>query len=175
VVIAPLQPPPKAPRARPAALLQWVVPATVDGGGHETATLPGLEPMTSYLFAVIARDAQGETSLPSMGVLATTTSPPGPPDPLAGIRGPAVLSFVQPTGVPATIFWKAAPGMTRQTLSIYDVTGRLRRRFDLGSIAGGSVVWNGADRSGEALNSGVYFLQLTSGPVRASARIVLIR
>ena len=65
--------------------------------------------------------------------------------------------------------------MTAQTLCIYDVAGRLRSRFILGAGLRGSIVWSGADRSGEPLESGVYFMRLTSGASHATARVVVLK
>ena len=168
-------PAPHPGTASPALLLHWTVPATVDAGGHESAVVAGLEATTTYTFGLIARDAQGETSLPSNAAIATTTRAAGPEGPLQGARGPAVIALSQPARLPVTIFWKAAPGMTRAALTLYDVGGRLRQQFVLGAGSAGSIVWNGADRTGAPLESGVYFLRLVSGSAHASARVVLIR
>jgi hypothetical protein len=150
---------------------RWTFPATVDAGGRETGTIDGLNSGSRLTLWIVARDAQGEQSLPSNELVVQI----GVPDLLAFARGPAVVSLAQPARLPATLLWKAAPGMTRQTLSIYDLAGRLRRRFDLGSGAKGSLEWDGSDRSGEPLESGVYFMRLESGSAHASARIVLVR
>ena len=155
-------------------LVRRVVFPTVDAGGRETIVLPALAPATTYHFTVDAHNTQGEGSIAS-NVVTATTLPTAAGGPLAGVRGPAVISLAQPARLPITVFWKAAQGVARQTLSIYDVGGRLRQRFELGAGPGGSVVWNGADRSGELLESGIYFVRLVSGGAHATARIVLLK
>ncbi len=158
---------------QPASPRHWIFPATVDAGGHESRVIDQLQPGTVYRLALVARDAQGEQSLPSNAIVVQTKTAGIPP--LSSVRGPAVLSLAQPSRLPATLFWKAAPGTTRQMLSIYDLAGRLRRRFDLGPGSEGSVTWDGADGSGRRLESGVYFIRLVSGSANADARIVLVR
>ena len=147
---------------------------TVIAGGRESKLLPNLAPSTTYRISIEAHNRQEERSAPSNKVTVTTL-PTQTRDLLAGVRGPAVISLAQPARLPLTLFWKAAQGVARQTLCIYDVEGRLRQRFELGAGPGGSVVWNGGDRSGELLESGVYFIRLVSGGAHATARIVLLK
>jgi len=63
------------------------------------------------------------------------------------------------------------------TLSVYDPAGRLvRTLFDGAARAGEQVlVWDGRDRNGRPVSSGVYFLVLASEKERQTRRAVILR
>ena len=46
---------------------------------------------------------------------------------------------------------------------------------DDGRGGGRQAAWNGTDRAGNALPSGVYFLRLTHGAARRSSKVTLLR
>ena len=67
-------------------------------------------------------------------------------------------------------------------LSIYDANGRLVRRLDLGHRPAGyhtdkskAAYWNGRNRDGEAVASGIYFYQLATPSVREFRRMVILK
>ncbi|MEN8209053.1 MAG: PQQ-binding-like beta-propeller repeat protein [Candidatus Fermentibacteria bacterium] len=63
-------------------------------------------------------------------------------------------------------------------LDIFDVAGRLVRRFDLGQMQPQehSVIWNGQDQSGLPVADGIYMVRLTGGGITfANTRVVCIR
>lgn len=153
-----------------AATLRRVVAATVDAGGTEHLVFTGLATGHTYWFALRARDAQGETSRLSNTVAGTTSV-----DPLASVRGVAVRTLTQPSRAPVTFVWRGRAGATGQTLSVYDVSGRVRHRVALGSAPNGQVVWNGVDGTGAPAESGIYFVQIRSGGAHGQTRVVLIR
>jgi hypothetical protein len=69
----------------------------------------------------------------------------------------------------------------KTVISIYDVSGRLVRKFDLGYKEAGfhlnkssAVYWDGANDLGEAVASGVYFYHLKSGNNFTAIRKMLI-
>ena len=72
---------------------------------------------------------------------------------------------------------------THAVLSIFDATGREIWSSDLGVLAagdytvgnGGAVIWNGINRNGEEVASGVYFYRLNAGRFIETKRMVLVR
>ena len=68
------------------------------------------------------------------------------------------------------------------SLSIYNVQGQLMRELDLGSQKAGSYLnretaayWDGRDRFGEGVSSGVYFYTLHAGSFRATRRMLVLK
>lgn len=62
-------------------------------------------------------------------------------------------------------------------LEIYDATGRLGRTLVDENLAEGphQVLWDGRDKSGSRVNSGVYFYRITAGDFSISRKMVLLR
>ena len=67
-------------------------------------------------------------------------------------------------------------------IRIYDVKGRLVRQLDLGKQKADSylgkekaVYWDGKDRTGEAVSSGLYFYMLKAGDFQATKRMVIVK
>lgn len=62
-------------------------------------------------------------------------------------------------------------------LTVHDVRGRLVRSLVDGEVPAGEAryVWNGADASGRASSSGVYWVRLAAGPRQRALRAVLVR
>jgi hypothetical protein len=68
------------------------------------------------------------------------------------------------------------------TLTIYDIHGRLVRRFDLGYVPAGiykmknnAIYWNGTNDSGERVSSGVYFYHIQAAGFSASRKMVILK
>lgn len=78
---------------------------------------------------------------------------------------------------PATTiaFELAAPGEV--SITVYDVSGRMIRSLVNGHLPAGlhEVSWNGRDRSGATVASGVYFYRLMSGEILETRKMVLLR
>jgi hypothetical protein len=67
-------------------------------------------------------------------------------------------------------------------IEIYDVTGRLVRRLDLGYRPAGSywdrsrsAYWDGRNEAGESVASGIYFYRMTAGDFSAIRRMVILK
>ena len=67
-------------------------------------------------------------------------------------------------------------------LTIYDVTGAVVRRFDLGYQLAGyytdrakAVYWAGRNSFGEQVGSGVYFYHLQAGDYSSTRRLVILK
>jgi len=150
----------------PSPIVHVVVPATVDAGQHERATIGGLAPVTLYRFTIVARDAAGNESVPSNAVFVMTTAP---------VPAVSIRALAQPSRLPVTIEWRAL-GVLGQRLEVYDVTGRLRQLLEIGSATSGSLVWDGVDRNGRVLESGLYFVRLRGGAIHdPTARLVVVK
>ncbi len=78
---------------------------------------------------------------------------------------------------PTTTIAYELPEPAHVTLSVYNVRGQLVRTLvDERQGAGpGSVVWNGTNRFGQAVGSGVYVYRLTAGDVQRSRKMVLLK
>ena len=68
------------------------------------------------------------------------------------------------------------------TLVIYDVLGKEVRRFHLrGQLAGEyqdketSIYWDGKNKVGETVSSGIYFYSLSAAGISKSRKLVIIR
>jgi subtilisin family serine protease len=155
-----------------AAPLQRVVSATVDAGGMETLVFGGLAAATRYWFALKAVDDADNPSLLS-NVVATHTEVGGP---LAGRSGAALAALSQPSRGSALFYWQASPDGVggRQSIRIFDVTGRRLRVLDVGGGLGGKATWDGRDAEGRSVPAGLYYARLLSGSVHAQTRLVLL-
>ena len=67
-------------------------------------------------------------------------------------------------------------------ISIYDVQGRLVRRIELGERSVGSyftketaAYWDGRNKNGELVSSGVYYYHLGAGDFHATRRMVIVK
>jgi len=68
------------------------------------------------------------------------------------------------------------------TLNIFDISGGLVRRLDLGVHQAGvytkrerAIYWDGRNTNGEQVSSGVYFYQLTAGDFNAIRKMVILK
>ncbi len=78
---------------------------------------------------------------------------------------------------PSTTIVFSLPSQAHTRIEIYDTAGRLGRTLVDEVLAGGphQVLWDGRDKSGCRLNSGVYLYRITAGNVSTSRKIVLLR
>jgi hypothetical protein len=69
------------------------------------------------------------------------------------------------------------PSAMRVHLAVYDVTGRRLATLTDKALGAGAtnVVWDGRDRTGTAVRSGIYFARLTTASTRVTVRVPLIR
>jgi hypothetical protein len=89
----------------------------------------------------------------------------------------AIHSRPNPFNPSTEIFAVGAPGSTL-VITVYDVSGRELTELSARAGADGraSVLWNGRDRSGKTLPSGVYFAALiVRGRVAAVSKLILTR
>jgi subtilisin family serine protease len=144
------------------------VSAAGDAGASETAVLPRLAPGSRYWIALMAEDASGQVSAIS-NVISTV------PGPLATAAGLALAPRSRPSGVPVELYWQGAPATGPREIRLYDVAGRLVRELPLGSGSEGIAPWDGLDRDGRAVHSGLYFAVLEVGGERTKSRVVLVQ
>ena len=67
-------------------------------------------------------------------------------------------------------------------ITIYDVRGHVVRQFDIGHQTAGNYIswekaiyWNGRNRSGEQVSSGVYFYTLKTDTLTQTRRMVILK
>lgn len=78
---------------------------------------------------------------------------------------------------PATTISYTLPEAAFVTLSIYSVVGKLVRTLESENKSPGThtVVWNGRDRAGTVLSSGVYFYRLQAGDRTLTRKMLLLK
>ena len=71
----------------------------------------------------------------------------------------------------------AVPYRSETNVSVYDITGRLVRTWDLGVQAPGrhNLAWDPTDSHGRPVAPGVYFLEVATGNRSASAKVIVLR
>ena len=67
-------------------------------------------------------------------------------------------------------------------LAIYDVTGKIVRKMELGHLTAGSysqaeraIYWDGKTETGEMVGSGTYFYQLQAGDYTETRKMVILK
>ncbi len=95
--------------------------------------------------------------------------------PGAGGRGLRLTARPNP-GCGSTVLRLESAADGEQTLEIFDLRGRLLRRWIAGAVPSGSreIVWNGRDERGGAAGPGIYLARLLARGRTATARIVLV-
>jgi hypothetical protein len=78
---------------------------------------------------------------------------------------------------PTTTISFNLPATTEVNLAVYDITGRLVKILEQGSLAAGDhkVSWQGEDHQGNQVSSGVYFYRLDAGDQSLSRKMVLMK
>lgn len=138
----------------------------VHGDGMEfTATDTDLEPGRSYRYRVEFIENDGRKVLFETDAIATPAIP-------LTLRQNSPNPFNPSTSIS---FYLPQAGHVR--LEIYDVNGRLVDVLADAQFAGGehSVDWDGRDRGGSSVSSGVYFYRLIAGKESLSRKMVLLR
>jgi hypothetical protein len=95
----------------------------------------------------------------------------------AATRGAALLAaFPNPFNATTTVEYRA-PEEGEVRLSVYALSGQLVRELALGWHAAGgyTVSWNGRDRDGLAVGTGLYLVVLEQRACRQAAKLVLLK
>jgi hypothetical protein len=143
-------------------------------GTPQRFAVRGLAPHTQYFFALRSRDDAGNWSAASN--LARVLTPLGGARVARSEGPPTIVARFEPGAPSVALEWTApepAPGGVRR-IELYDVSGRRLRRITLGEGGEGLARWDGRDEHGRSAPAGLYFARLTSGSLRAQARVVLI-
>jgi len=125
----------------------------------------------------------GETDLTSrycgwniddVEVLAYDLIPPVPKEPVPELR--LNPSWPNPFRDATTVVFMA-PAAGTATVSIYDVSGRLVRELPGRECSAGPNLrsWDGTNRNGEPMPSGVYFVRVEAGGEASHGKVVLLR
>jgi hypothetical protein len=99
--------------------------------------------------------------------------PSGPPKQFDAIR-----NYPNPFNAETRLAFALGEPAADVALEIFDVLGRSVRAFELGNLAAGEhgVTWDGTDRSGAGVASGVYFYRLHSSRFASDVqRMTLLR
>lgn len=90
--------------------------------------------------------------------------------------GPALVVRQNPTSAPVAFYWRAEPLESPTTeIWILDLTGRRVAAFKPRGRSPGLVSWDGRDRDGRQVPSGLYFATLSRGEQPILARFTLLR
>ena len=60
-------------------------------------------------------------------------------------------------------------------LQIYDIYGKLIKKWDLGRIKGNNLIWRGTDNIGHKIPDGIYFISLKTRNYKITKKVVLIK
>lgn len=146
-------------------------------GGDEVITAYALIPGDHFI--QIRRVTGAENAIQRYTLIATldvSTSAPIAGDPVPAAAAPSLTIRPNPFNPTTRIVLAGEFGEGRQA-QVFDIAGREVRRFDLNSGASGtaSIQWDGADRSGRQLPSGVYFVRASGTRGEIVRRALLIR
>ena len=85
-------------------------------------------------------------------------------------------NWPNPAKGPTTISFNV-PEPTRATLRVYDITGRVVNTLVDDHVSAGrhSLTWNGTDKFGQEVPSGVYIYRLSAGKHNMARKMVLVR
>ena len=85
--------------------------------------------------------------------------------------------FNPETWIPFRLSFEAEVAIT-----VYDITGKTVREIDMGALAAGDYLtqgraahWDGRNLTGEAVGSGVYYVELRAGAYRAVDRLIVAK
>jgi hypothetical protein len=93
------------------------------------------------------------------------------------LRATLGQNYPNPFNPRTTIRFTVTPPGAPSTLRVYDVAGRLVTTLVAGEHVSGerAVEWNGRDRFGNDVASGVYFYRLDAGSVTETRKMVVVR
>jgi hypothetical protein len=86
---------------------------------------------------------------------------------------PVILASPNPFSSTVTLVWQK-PVNEKGTLSIFDVSGRRIRLFDING-SNGRIMWDGKETMGREVVPGVYLMKLEAGAIRSAQRVVVLR
>jgi hypothetical protein len=162
-------------------------PVSVPPGVPMCADVPGLDPCTTYYFAVRIRDVAGNWS-PIGNVAARATRCSGEIEVACGTGavgvptdGPEALGLAPPSPNPAagavTIRFSIPPSLAGHPLElgVFDLAGRRVRSLSAGVAAAGpaSVAWDLHDDSGGRLRPGRYYVRLVVADTRLTRSLIV--
>ncbi|MBZ0267587.1 T9SS type A sorting domain-containing protein [bacterium] len=152
--------------------LQWLGTGTAvtDGTGHADFSLAGS--FWAGELTATATDPDGSTSEISDCLATQVTAAPVAVAPGAFVP----LAFPNPAAGPTTLSF-ALSAEQRVEARVYDVTGRLVRTLHDGRLPAGShgLVWDGRERGGRSVGSGIYFYRLRVGSRVFQGKIARLR
>jgi outer membrane protein assembly factor BamB len=156
------------------ASLEEIAPLGVTFAPWMTLTATGVD----YTVTVVAMHG-GDANPYNDTLTAVTRVPAGPTGSDPGMIPPATFlaqNFPNPFNPSTTIMYGLGEA-SHVTLQVFDVSGHLVRTLVDGERSGGdhSEVWDGKDRAGYAVSSGVYFYRLRAGTFIETRKMILLR
>jgi fibronectin type 3 domain-containing protein len=150
----------------PSAVIFWATDATYLDSGLEVGV--------SYYYRVFAVDVGGNESAPSPTVEIVLIGTGLPESSVASLS----VAGPNPSRSEETAFAYSVPrGGAPVSIAIYDVAGRTVRtvvdRFQDGGAY--EIVWDGRDRNGRRVGSGVYFCRAAIGDWTDKRKLVIVR
>jgi hypothetical protein len=153
----------------------FTLPDTFSAGSDTTVHVPvALTPGSTTWWKVEAIGNQGYVRR-SMNVHVFTVSPTVAVLPGDGPEAPAyALNAARPNPMRTrTVIPYRAPMGEPISIEIFDVTGRIVRRFDLIGTGGEArVTWDGRDEAGRAVAAGAYFYRLPARQTLKAGRLI---
>ncbi len=100
-----------------------------------------------------------------------------PPDENPAAPAPVVsLRLVSPVGaLPVEIASDGRQGSLARTFAVYDIAGRLVKRWRAVVPAGGRTSWDGRRADGRPVSRGIYLVRAEDGPPSPAVKVVIAR
>jgi hypothetical protein len=88
---------------------------------------------------------------------------------------PASLQLVSAPGAIPVELSLTTVGTHARTFAVYDVQGRLVKRWQVAAGAGGRVSWDGRESGGRRVGSGIYLIRAENGSPAPALKVVVAR
>ncbi|MCF6238251.1 MAG: T9SS type A sorting domain-containing protein, partial [Candidatus Marinimicrobia bacterium] len=128
----------------------------------------------NYLITWLDMRSSGKTELTNIYAQAYTSLIVSIDEPVLAEAFELAAAFPNPFNGSVTLPIKNGSG-SNLDLWVYDLQGREILHEQLSSDPGLNYVWNGLDRNGNTLSSGIYLISVASGNQRFSQKIMLLK
>lgn len=155
----------------------WVAIGTVTGvpsGAQAALTWPALDPETDYEWYAEVTDGAFTNTNGTWQFSTGTATAVAEAGPVPGVR---LLGNYPNPGRPGTRIRFELPGRRDVAVRVYDVSGRAVATLAEGPREAGlqEITWDGRDRSGRPLPSGIYFYRVTGYGEPRTGKMTILR